>query len=288
MIKVNDPIYGTFELPQVFEDLLQTTAVRRLEGIHHSGAIFLVNPDLSHNRLSHSIGVMLLIRILGGTELEQIAGLLHDLSHTAFSHVGDYVFDYKEEDYHEQQFESVLLSSEIPVILEKHGYTPAQLLDGNFTILEQPLPLLCADRLDYTLRDAMHARLITRQHAQSFLNAVILQEGMMVVKSGEYADWINHIFKRLNKEVFNAPLYVYANQQLAMLIRDFLKKGWIVEKDLMKDDTFLLNKIRSSASGYEAIKAIKQHTGYHEFLKKGAHISIKSRHLMAPVLNLKN
>lgn len=288
MIKVNDPIYGTFELPQLFEDLLQATAVRRLEGIHHSGAIFLVNPDLSHNRLSHSIGVMLLIRMLGGSELEQVAGLLHDLSHTAFSHVGDYVFDNKEEDYHEHLFEAVLLNSEIPAILAKHGYTAAQVLDGNFSILEQPLPLLCADRLDYTLRDAMHAKLITRQHAQSFLNSITLQEGVIVVKNAEYADWINHIFKRLNKEVFNAPLYVYANQQLAMLIREFLKKGLLAESDLMKDDTFLLNKIRSSADGYEGIKAIKQHTGYNEFLKKGANISIKSRHLIAPVLNLSN
>lgn len=286
MIKVNDPIYGTFEMPQLFADLLQTSALRRLEGIHHSGAIFLVNAELSHNRLSHSIGVMLLIRILGGTELEQIAGLLHDLSHTAFSHVGDYVFDNKEEDYHEQQFEAVLLNSEIPAVLEKYGYTPAQLLNGTFPILEQPLPLLCADRLDYTLRDAMHAKIITRQHARSFLSSIILQHGRMVVKSGEGADWINHIFKRLNKEVFNASLYVYANQQLAMLIRDFLEKGRISAADLMKDDIFLLNKIRSSSDGYEAIKAIKLHLGYHEFLKKGANISIKSRHLDAPVLHL--
>ncbi|HEY0175824.1 MAG TPA: HD domain-containing protein, partial [Pedobacter sp.] len=92
MIKVNDPIYGTFELPEIFDDLLNSKAMQRLGKIHHSGAVFLVNPDICHTRLEHSIGVMLLIRMLGGTELEQIAGLLHDISHTAFSHVGDYVF----------------------------------------------------------------------------------------------------------------------------------------------------------------------------------------------------
>lgn len=281
MIKVNDPIYGTFELPEIFEDLLNTKAVRRLEGVHHSGAIFLVNANISHSRLEHSIGVMLLIRILGGTELEQIAGLLHDLSHTAFSHVGDYVFDNREEDYHEQIFESVILNSEIPAVLIKHGYEAEQILNGTFNILEQPLPLLCADRLDYTLRDAMHARLITRQHAKSFLSSITLQNDAIVVNSEEYADWINHIYKRLNNEVFNAPLYVYANQQLAMLIREFLKNGKMLESDLLRDDTFILNKIRSTPYGYDAIKAIKMHTGYNEFLKKGAHINIKRRHLDA-------
>ncbi|WP_442591174.1 HD domain-containing protein [Pedobacter sp. AW31-3R] len=286
MIKVNDPIYGTVELPPIFEDLLQTKAIRRLEKIHHSGAIFLVNPEIRHSRLEHSIGVMLLIRILGGTELEQVAGLVHDLSHTTFSHVGDYVFGHTEEDYHEQIFDSVLLGSEVPGVLEKYGYGSRQILENDFTILEQPLPLLCADRLDYTLRDAMYARLITRNQALSFLELITLQDNRIVVKSAAYAEWINHIFKRLNKEVYNAPLYVYANQQIAFLIREFLKDGSLQEADLMKDDTFLLNKIRSTSYGFEAIRAIKRHVGYNEFLRKGKLIPIKHRHLDAPLLTM--
>jgi HD superfamily phosphohydrolase len=285
MTKVNDLIYGTFELPGVFEDLLNSKALQRLGGIHHSGAIFLVNPDICHTRLEHSIGVMLLIRILGGTEIEQVAGLLHDISHTAFSHVGDYVFDNKDENYHEQIFETVLVNSDVPAILEKYGYHTDQITKGDFSILEQPIPLLCADRLDYTLRDAMHAGLISRQDARSFITAVTLQEGKIVVKKPEHAAWIDHTFSQLNTELFNAPLYVYANQQMASLIRDFLKNGQLKEADLLKDDTFLLNKLRSSTYGYECIKAIKQLKGYPEFLKKGAGLKVKPRHLKAAVLN---
>jgi HD superfamily phosphohydrolase len=286
MIKVNDLIYGSFELPQLFDELINSKAVQRLGKIHHSGAIFLVNPEIVHTRLEHSIGVMLLIRMLGGTELEQIAGLLHDISHTTFSHVGDYIFNNYEETYHEQLYESVLRDSDIPVILEKHGYSLAQLLDGNFSILEQPLPFLCADRVDYTLRDSIHARLITRQHARSFINTITLQDGKIVVRGTENADWVNHTFERLNKEFFNAPLYIYANQQLALVIRNFLKTGEIREADLLKDDTFLLNKIRSTTYGYEAIKGIRQHKDYAKFLKKGASIKIKERYLVAPVAEI--
>lgn len=283
MIKVNDLIYGTFELPGIFEDLIHTQAVQRLGKIHHSGAIFLVNPAIAHTRLEHSIGVMLLIRLLGGTELEQIAGLLHDISHTTFSHVGDYIFDNKEETYHELLYEKVLMASDIPAVLKKHGYDVCQLLQGRFPILEQPLPYLCADRVDYTLRDSIHARLITRQHARSFVHTITLQEDKIVVKGTENADWINHTFERLNKELFNAPLYVYANQELALIIRNYLKTGEIREEDLLKDDTYMLNKIRSTSYGYEAIKGIRQHRDFARFLKKGATLKIKERYLMAAV-----
>lgn len=281
MIKVSDPIYGAFQLPAVFKSLLDSKTLQRLSGVHHSGGIFLVNPGLSHSRLEHSIGVMLLLKQLGANELEQIAGLLHDISHTAFSHVGDYVLDYKGEDYHEHIFKSVLLNSDLPSILEQYGYTADQVLTGNFQMLEQPLPHLCADRLDYTLRDACHAGLITRKAAKEFLSHILVREGKISLDHRERAEWINDIFDRLNKEVYNHPLYVYANQHLAQIIRDFLQKGLISQADLLKDDTFLLNKIRSTTHGYEAIKAIKQHKGYPEFLKKGPALKIKPRRLEA-------
>lgn len=284
MIRLNDIIYGNVEMPAVFEDLLNTEALKRLDGIHHSGAIFLVNPDLSHSRLEHSIGVMLLIRALGGSELEQIAGLLHDVSHTAFSHVGDYVFENSEENYHELVYADVLLASEVPAVLLKHGYSIDQVLKGKFDILEQPLPDLCADRLDYTLRDAVHGGLITRYSARLFLQHITVHKGQIVVTDEGWADWINDTFKRLNNEVFNFPLYVYANYELTVIIRDLLRSGFLKEGDLFKDDTFLLNKIRSTNAGYEAIKAIKLHKGYVNFLKKGSVLKIKPRRLKAFVV----
>ncbi|WP_316821852.1 HD domain-containing protein [Pedobacter gandavensis] len=281
MIIVNDLLYGNVELPLVFEDLLASPALKRLGGVHQSGAIFLVNPELNHTRLEHSTGVMLLIRKLGGSELEQIAGLLHDLSHTAFSHVGDYVFKNKEENYHEEMFAEVLMNSDIPDILKKHGYHLDQILDGKFPLLEQPLPDLCADRLDYTLRDSIHAGLINRPAAKLFLEHIKVQDERIVVTNEEQVDWINALYERLNKEVFQLPLHLYANQQMAILIRDFLRNGFLLETDLFKDDTFLLNKIRSIALGYEAIKAIKTLKGYPAFLKKGSSLTTKLRNLKA-------
>lgn len=281
MIQVNDFLYGKMELPMVFSDLLNTDALKRIGGIHQSGAIFLVNPDICHSRLEHAIGVTMMIRMLGGSELEQIAGLLHDISHTAFSHVGDYVFDNADEDYHEKVFAEVLCRSEVPDVLLNHGYNVNQILYGTFDILEQPLPALCADRLDYTLRDGIHGGVISRQRAREFLNSIVLKDGKIAVNAETEVAWINEAFEKLNNEVFKLPLHLYANGKMAELIKKFLNKGVLVESDMFKTDTMLLNKIRTSYEGYEAIKSIKQLKGFAEFIRHGAVPKIKSRTLNA-------
>ena len=284
MIQMNDFLYGKMELPQIFEDILATDALKRLGGVHQSGAIYLVNPDICHSRLEHAIGVMMLIRMLGGTELEQVAGLLHDVSHTAFSHVGDYVFENAEEDYHEKVFAEILYKSEIPDVLLKYGYSVNQILFGTFNILEQPLPALCADRLDYTLRDGVHGGIISRQRAREFLKAIILKDGQIAVNAENEALWINETFKKLNDDVFKLPLHLYANGKMAELIKSFLAKGILEESDMFKTDTMLLNKIRSTFAGYEAVKSIKQLKGFSEFMRYGAVPKVKARTLDALIV----
>jgi len=281
MIELNDFLYGKMEFPAIFDALLNTDALKRLSGIHQSGAIFLVNPDVCHSRLEHAIGVAMLIKKMGGSELEQIAGLLHDISHTAFSHVGDYVFDYADEDYHEKVFAQILCQSEIPDVLLKYGYNVNQILYGTFDILEQASPSLCADRLDYTLRDAVYGGIISRQQAREFLNTVVLNEGKIAVNNDEQAAWINGVYEKLNNEFFKLPLHLYANGKMAELIKTFLKKGLLTESDMFKTDTLLLNKIRTTYAGYEAVKAIKQLRGLAEYTRQGAMPKIKQRTLNA-------
>jgi HD superfamily phosphohydrolase len=274
--KINDIIYGSMMAPAVITALLESPSLKRLAGIHQSGAVFLVEPRIKHTRLEHSIGVCMLIGFLGGSELEQVAGLLHDLSHTAFSHVGDYVYGNQNEDFHDQQFERLLLNSDIPQILEGFGYKPEQVLQGEFGILERELPELCADRLDYTLRDALYTGIISRTQALHFLNVITVRDNRIVVPGAAEADWINMVFKRLNAQFFNDPVNLYANHQLAQLIKQHLADGRLKDEDLFKDDIFVLNKIRSSSDGLAGINGIKRKEGMASVLKKSKP-SIKNR-----------
>ena len=115
---IRDALYGEFEIDGVLEELILSKPVQRLKEIHQAGAGFLVNSRWTITRFEHSIGVMLLIRQFGGSLEEQVAGLLHDVSHTAFSHVVDVVLENEAEDYHEELFMDVIKQSSIPAILE--------------------------------------------------------------------------------------------------------------------------------------------------------------------------
>lgn len=281
MVNISNILYGNFQMPSIINSLLKTKAVQRLHGIHQSGGIFLVNPQASHTRLDHSIGVMLLIKKLGGSELEQIAGLLHDISHTAFSHVGDYVMEDKTESYHEKVFAETLLKSDVPDVLYHHGYNVQEIINGNFEILEQPVPGLCADRIDYTLRDALQYGLINRDEAVNFIRFLVIKNNKIIIEEENQADWISNLSKKVNQEIYNYPTYVYANVQLAKIIKEGLTNGILNHADLFLNDTLLLNKIRSTYEGVASIKSIKALEGLKNFLKEKKGIEIKKRYIDA-------
>ena len=61
-------------------------------------------------------------------------------------------------------------NSEIPAILAKYGYNYEEILldDSKWTLLERSAPELCADRVDYTLRDMYTYGYISLEEAHSF------------------------------------------------------------------------------------------------------------------------
>lgn len=182
---ISDYIYGQFEIEDVLEELILSKSMQRLKGIHQGGASYLVNSLWNVTRYEHSVGVMLLIKQLGGSLEEQIAGLLHDVSHTAFSHVIDFVLDNDAEDYHEGIIMDVLRNSEIPMILKKYNYNYEHILlnSSKWALLEQPAPDLCADRVDYTLRDMYKYGQVSLEDIQKFLNDIIIFQGKMCLQS---------------------------------------------------------------------------------------------------------
>lgn len=284
-MNVHDVLYGTVAVPPVAAQLLQLPALQRLGRIHQGGAVFLVDPALRHTRLEHSIGVMLLIRRLGGSEAEQVAGLLHDVSHTAFSHVVDYVLHNAAEDYHEQVLEQVVATSGIPAVLHRYGYHPNDVLADSFSLLEQPLPRLCADRLDYTLRDLWYAGMLPYADIQSFLAALTVAEGRIVVTSTAAARWIQHQYTRLIQEFFHRPDLLFANQALASVPRQAVRAGVITETDFLRDDQQVLDALHRAGPLFTtALADLQQLHGLSSFAPDEVIASRKPRWLDPEVL----
>ncbi|PFD42321.1 hypothetical protein CN285_09505 [Bacillus cereus] len=243
---ISDVIYGEFKVDQVLEELILSQPVQRLKGIHQAGASYLMNEKWNVTRFDHSVGVMLLIKKLGGSVEEQIAGLLHDVSHTAFSHVIDYVFDNENESYHEEIFSSVVKNSEIPAILSKHGYRYEDILldDSKWTLLEKSAPELCADRVDYTLRDMYTYGYISLEEAQDFLKDLIAVNGKMVLQNIEIAEWFTKTYYKEVIDFFMKPINIYGNDMLAKTLKLALHKKIIHPDDFLLEDHELISKLQ--------------------------------------------
>lgn len=262
---LSDNIYGEFEVDKVLEELILSKPVQRLKGVHQGGASYLVNEKWNVTRFDHSIGVMLLIKKLGGSVQEQIAGLLHDISHTAFSHVIDFVFDNQDEDYHEKIYSSVIIDSEIPIILAKYEYNYKDILfdDSKWTLLEQSAPELCADRVDYTLRDMFEYGQISFEEVQDFLSNLIVIDGKMYLQSIEIAEWFVQTYYQEVIDFFMDPLNIYGNDILANTLKIALAKKIIGLDDFLGEDEEVIYKIESSKDNEVQCLLNKLHQNVH-------------------------
>lgn len=153
---IKDRIYGTYKITSpILLELIASPSLLRLKDISQMGPPDPYYHIPNYSRYEHSVGVMLMLNHLRASELEQVAGLLHDVSHTAFSHLIDWVVGSGAvENFQDSQHESFIRKSEIPDILKKHNYTVESVVNyKHFPLLEQDIPSLCADRIDYSLRE---------------------------------------------------------------------------------------------------------------------------------------
>lgn len=149
--------YGDFTVTEpVLIDLFASSAMKRLKSIRQYGSNDYVAGDPHYSRYEHSVGVWALLRHYGASLNEQIAGLLHDASHTVFSHVGDHVFGEStlENSYQDDIHAWYLEQQGVDAIIKPYGITlndinPKQ---ESFTRLERNLPDLCADRIEYNFK----------------------------------------------------------------------------------------------------------------------------------------
>ncbi len=153
-------------------DLIDTAEFQRLRRIRQLGLAHFAYQGAEHSRFTHSLGVLhLATRILaklkskykisqGDKTAVQVAALLHDIGHGAFSHVLETI-----QDFHHEEFSiEAVLSRETDVgkLLYQHSeelpQKVADIISGKF----QPMALaqlvssqLDVDRMDYLLRDSL-------------------------------------------------------------------------------------------------------------------------------------
>lgn len=259
---INHKLYGKVTITEpVLIELIKSSALQRLKHIEQSGGWQLHNSfsaNKSFTRYTHSIGVMLLLRQFGASLEEQVHGLLHDISHTAFSHVADFVFNSQtSHNYQDNHIGKAYELQGVNKILEKHGLDPKYILDEkNFPLAEKSLPDLCADRIDYTLQDPI-GRGLKKIKPKEILKYLAVRNKEFVFKNRKGAKDFAELNLYLNKNLWCNPLQVSLYTILADVLRTSLKKRIISKKDLYKTDEFLIRRIIASRNT-EVLKKMRQ------------------------------
>jgi len=175
-------IYGDFEVTEpVLINLFNSPVMERIKYVRQYGVLdYVVKQKKEYTRYEHCVGVWALLRMYGATLEEQIAGLLHDASHTVFSHVADMLFNQSTDDsYQDDIHEWYLKKHGIDVLLAHHNISLNAVLhkSGTHRMLEQNLPDICADRLEYNLQAGILTHMLTHDDIASILATIRYENG---------------------------------------------------------------------------------------------------------------
>lgn len=231
-----DTFYGTIEVDEpVLLELIESPIFQRLKSIHQYGVAYYTTFREEYNRYDHSIGVFAILRANHATIEEQIAGLLHDVSHTAFSHVGDWVFgkENQDKDYQNDIHALYIESSGIADILNKHGFSTEQILPHEelFPALENALPNLCADRIDYNIQGAYYQGFISHEEAISIFQDLRFAENRWVSTQPELMKKLVRFSLFMTQNCWGGPTNHVASRWLADAILRAIELGVISKKD---------------------------------------------------------
>lgn len=222
-------------------DLLSSPWLQRLQRIHQMQAAWIVFPGATHARLLHAIGTMHLagtyasalhqryVDIFGAAEIPErhyvvellrLAGLLHDLGHSAFGHSFERVFLRPRFDRTHREVGAEIVTRHLADMIRAIRRSP----DGAFDRVIEPEAVLAllrpdaeretfweklfakilhgpcsVDKLDYVVRDAYFCG--TREYAAVdlplLLHATTVTESGLAVRASAAGAFRSFLFQRL-------------------------------------------------------------------------------------------
>ena len=251
MMQWADRVYGDVRIddPAILA-LIACPTFQRLKGIRQAGPSAFAFPFKTVSRYEHSLGAFLLLRRLGADRREQVAGLLHDISHTAFSHAVDFVFSSEEQNHHEDLKPEFLGRPDVVAALERLGYRPEEFVDDSvFPLLERPLPWLCADRLDYFFRDSLACDVSTPDSVARALAHLAVADGPVIAfTDASVARDVQRRFAAMNRDWWASATEAYIYNEFADALREAFRLGTLTRDDLLADDAHVLERLRGSGS----------------------------------------
>ncbi len=200
-----DAVHGDLDFTDEELAIIDTPTFQRLRGIKQLGAAYLVYPSAVHTRFEHCLGTCgVAKRIIGQirrncgeravtAEDERLIGfyaLLHDITHIPFGHtIEDERRVFVRHDQNDERIGYFIEKTELGRVLERLGVkrelgrilrTHRLVPDGPTYHYDIVSSTICADLLDYLLRDACFTGLAQRYDERLFKYFVIA-DGALVI-----------------------------------------------------------------------------------------------------------
>lgn len=250
VLEVCDRVYGKDVLKHpVFAQIVASSPFQRLHHINQFGVPDEFNSKESFSRAEHSLGAATLVKRVGGSVEEQLAALTHDGSHLAFSHIADFVFgdptiNGSMEDLQDSRHPDFILHGEWGRIISRYSIDPERIANYHkyFTLLEKNSPDLCADRVDYSLRE------VRPDLAQDVVSDIKQFNHQMVMTDYQIAQFYGRAFLDLQIKHWGSPDSVRRQFYFAEVLKVALDEGDISREDFEGTDNFVLDKVKVSDS----------------------------------------
>jgi hypothetical protein len=192
--------------------------------------------------------------MLGATLEEQVAGLLHDISHLAFSHLSEWVFadgGYKTESFNEDLTLQFLKNSEIDEILKKYGFKSERIADlEKFHLLKKKAPDLAADRVDYGLRDMKKYLEVEQEKIDWFIGTLDIWKKTIVFNNLKAASEFSFLFLRLQSELYGGFEAVFRYYFFSKLLKKAIRDAILSKEDFFKDEDHVMGILESRKENY--------------------------------------
>jgi putative nucleotidyltransferase with HDIG domain len=162
---IKDPVHGYIEVSSEELQVVDSRAVQRLRRISQLPFVYLVYPGARHSRFDHSLGCMHLAgEFARSLELDEykvrvlrVAGLLHDIGHTPYSHLFEAILERAGLNHEVMAARILRENPELAEAVEKCGISlkdALEVLEGRASesmVISGPID---ADKLDFLVRDS--------------------------------------------------------------------------------------------------------------------------------------
>jgi len=155
-----------------------------------------------------------------------------------------------DENYHEIVKNQVINHFNLAAYFSETGYDMQRILDtDHYPLLDQSQPNLCADRIDYTLRDLKTLGVISQNEIDSFLSALVVQGDNIVITDVDVAVWFCKQFHYLVKNIFMDPTENYYSYKFTQILNVALKENIIDMSSLiLGNDKTVMSKLKNSGN----------------------------------------